>query len=70
MEFLRFGRSVLSGLIQAIKTDVDVFLLAASTIFWPFKILRGIFFSILAYVTFRRADGLMTAYISLKKNSQ
>ena len=69
MNFISFAKGVILGLVNAIKSDVDVFLLAFSTIFWPFKVFRGVFFSILAYVTFRRADGLMTAYINLKKNN-
>jgi hypothetical protein len=64
--FRHFAKNVFIGLINATKTDIDVFLLAFAAIMWPFKIFRGLFTSILFYVTMRRADGLMSAYVNLK----
>jgi hypothetical protein len=61
-----FAKGIFRGLYQAIKTDVDVFLLAAAGLIWPIKIFRGLFTSTIIYVIIRRADGLMTAYVNLK----
>lgn len=65
--FSAFVKDICKGLIQAIKTDVDVFLIAISTLFWPIKILKGFSIGLLFYVGCRRVDGLMFAYQTIKK---
>ena len=66
VNFVTFVKGIFRGLIAAIKTDVDVFLLTLSGIIWPIKILKGLSFSTFIYVIMRRADGLMTAYLNIK----
>ena len=66
ISFVRFARGVGAGLLDAIKSDVDVFLIASSALLWPFKVLRGLFIGTLLYVVCRRLDGLMSGYISIK----
>jgi hypothetical protein len=66
VNFFDFTKGIFRGLIAAVKTDVDVFLLTFSAIIWPIKILKGLSFSTLIYVIMRRADGLMTAYLNIK----
>jgi hypothetical protein len=65
--FFAFAKGIFKGLVNAIKTDIDVFLLAFSAVLWPIKIFRGAFTSLLTYVIIRRVDGLMSAYVDLKK---
>ena len=65
--FLDFSKAIFTGLKNAIKTDVDVFLLAFSALIWPIKIFRGLFTSTLIYVIIRRIDGITSAYINVKK---
>jgi hypothetical protein len=65
--FTSFAKGIFGGLIDAIKTDVDVFLITFAAAIWPFKFARGLFTSILFYVTMRRADGLMSAHLNIKK---
>jgi len=67
VKFTKFASSIAKGLFEAVRTDIDVFLLAFAATIWPFKIFRGLFTSVLTYVTIRRADGLMSAYVNLKK---
>ena len=66
-EVTSFGKEIFAGLVKAIKTDVDVFLITVAALISPFKIARGLFTSILFYVTMRRADGLMSVYLNIKK---
>jgi hypothetical protein len=66
VKFTEFAKSVCRGMIEAVKTDIDVFLLTFAATIWPIKIFRGLFTSLLAYVTMRRADGLMSAYVNIK----
>ena len=67
IKFSEFVKGVALGLVNAVKTDVDVFLLVVAAILWPFNKLKGFFFSTLLYVIFRRADGMMSVYTSLKQ---
>ena len=64
----KFTKNIFSGLISAVKTDIDVFLITFAAAIWPFKFARGLFTSILFYVTMRRADGLMSAHLNIKKH--
>ena len=57
-----FGKDIFIGLFNALKTDIDVFLIATSALLWPLKIFRGFSLGLFFYVGCRRADGLMTAY--------
>lgn len=66
--FSNFAKSIFGGLVEAAKTDIDVFLMTISAILWPIKIFKGFAISILFYTTCRRIDGLMTAYLLVKKN--
>ena len=66
--FSKFAKNVFNGLIEAVKVDVDIFLMATSAILWPIKIFRGLAISFLFYITCRRLDGLMTGYLLIKKN--
>lgn len=66
-EVIDFAKSIFSGLWQAIKSDVDVFLMAFAGLIWPFKFTRGLSISTLLYVAVRRIDGIMTAFLSVKK---
>ena len=66
VDFVNFAKGIFHGLISAIKTDVDVFLLTLSGVIWPIKILRGLSFSTFIYVIMRRTDGLMTAYLNIR----
>lgn len=65
-EVVDFSKSIFKGLWEAIKTDVDVFLLAFSGLLWPFKFTKGLSVSTLIYVIIRRVDGVATAFISTK----
>jgi len=67
VKFFDFVKGIFLGLKEAIKTDVDVFLMFFAAAIWPFKIFRGVFTSTLLYVIIRRADGLMTAFLTTKK---
>jgi hypothetical protein len=62
-----FAKNIFKGLFQAIKTDVDVFLMTISSLLWPVKILRGFSIGLFFYVGCRRADGLMIAYQTVKQ---
>lgn len=65
--FFEFARGIFAGLKNAVKTDVDVFLLTLAALIWPFKIMRGFFTSTIIYVIIRRIDGLMSAFLSIKR---
>jgi hypothetical protein len=65
--FLTFVKDIFKGLFEAIKTDVDVFLITVSGLLWPIKVLRGFSTALLFYVGCRRADGLMIAYQTVKQ---
>jgi hypothetical protein len=67
VKFIDFVKSIATGLIEAVKTDIDVFLMAFAAVIWPIKIFRGLFTSTLIYVIIRRVDGLMSAFINIKK---
>ena len=66
-EVRSFAKEVFTALFDAVKSDVDVFLMTFAALIWPFKFARGLFTSVLFYVTMRRADGLMSAYLNIKK---
>ena len=65
-EVVVFAKSIFKGLWEAIKTDIDVFLMAFAGLLWPIKVFRGLSISTLLYVIIRRADGLMTGFLSIK----
>lgn len=65
-EITNFAKGIFKGLWEAIKTDVDVFLLALSGLLWPFKITKGLSVSTLIYIIIRRVDGVASAFISMK----
>ena len=67
-EVVAFAKGIFKGLGQAIKTDVDVFLIAFAGLLWPFKILKGMSIGTFLYVIIRRADGLMTGFLAFKNN--
>jgi hypothetical protein len=62
-----FAKAIFKGLSQAIKTDVDVFLITFAGLLWPFKILRGLSISTFLYVITRRIDGPLEAFMRIKK---
>jgi len=66
-EVVNFAKGIFKGLGQAIKTDIDVFLITFAGLLWPFKFLRGLSISTLVYVVSRRVDGLMSAFIAIKQ---
>lgn len=66
-EVIAFAKGIFKGLWDAIKTDVDVFLLAFAGLLQPFKITRGLSISTLIYVIIRRADGIASAFITAKQ---
>lgn len=61
-----FGKSVLVGLWQAFKTDVNVFLIGCAGFTSIFKRGKGLASCILFYVGLRRIDDLMGVYLSSK----
>lgn len=67
VKFFTFAKGIFKGLSEAIRTDIDVFLLAFAATLWPIKIFRGAFTSLLSYVIIRRVDGIMSAYINIKQ---
>lgn len=66
-EIVNFAKGIFKGLWEAIKTDIDVFLMTFAGLIWPLKITRGLSISTLLYVVLRRVDGLMTAFLSAKR---
>lgn len=67
-EFLEFGLGILNGIQQAVRTDVDVFLMALAALCLSIRILRGLGFVLLFYVAVRRGDGLMKALLVVKRH--
>ena len=61
-----FAKSVYKGLWDAVRTDIDVFLIATAGLLWPFKFFKGLSVGTLFYVACRRLDGLMGAYLNIK----
>jgi len=66
-EIINFAKGIFKNLGQAIKTDIDVFLITFAGLLWPFKLLRGLSISTLVYVVSRRVDGLMSAFVIIKQ---
>ena len=66
-EVTTFAKDIFKGLWQAIKTDIDVFLMAFAGLIWPFKTTRGLSLSTFLYVIVRRIDGIATAFVSVKR---
>jgi hypothetical protein len=62
----QFGKSVFAGLYEALKTDVNVFLVGCAAIASTFRPTKGIAKCILFYVGLRRADDLMGVYVQIK----
>lgn len=62
-----FEKSVLVGLYQAFKSDIDVFLIGCAGIALAHRLTKGLGVAILFYVSMRRADSLMSAYINLQQ---
>jgi hypothetical protein len=67
VSFKDFAKGVLKGLTNAIKTDVDVFLMTFAGFLWPFKASRGLSISTFLYVVTRRIDGPLKAFMAIKK---
>jgi hypothetical protein len=65
--FINFAKSVLKGLADAIRTDIDVFLMTFAGLLWPFKITKGLSISTFLYVITRRIDGPLKAFMTIKK---
>jgi hypothetical protein len=67
-EVVDFAKGIFKGLGQAIKSDVDVFLITFAGLLWPFKILKGLSIGTFLYVIIRRVDGLMTGFLAFKSS--
>lgn len=65
--FTSFASNVIKGLLNAIKTDIDVFLMAFAGVLWPFKFLKGLSIATFLYVITRRIDGPLKAFMTIKK---
>ena len=62
----KFGKSVLIGLYEALKTDVNVFLIGLAALALAFQKGRGLGVALMFYTALRRADDIMGAYVNLK----
>jgi len=62
----KFAREVFTGLFEAFKTDVNVFLIGCAASALSFRKTRGIGASLLFYISLRRIDDLMAAYVAIK----
>ena len=63
---ITFAKSVLLGLYEAFKTDVNVFLIGMAALSLSFRRGRGLGAALIFYTTLRRADDFMSVYVRLK----
>lgn len=64
---LDFEKGVLVGLYQAFRSDVDIFLIGCAGVALAHRLTKGLGVALLFYVSMRRADSLMSAYINLQQ---
>jgi hypothetical protein len=55
-EFSDFAQGVGRGLVTAVQTDINVFLMTTAGVVYPIKPLRGLSLALGVYVLLRRAD--------------
>jgi len=67
VSFKDFSKAVFKGLADAIRTDIDVFLMTFAGLLWPFKATKGWSISTFLYVMTRRIDGPLKAFMTIKK---
>lgn len=66
LAFKDFALSVFKGLAVAIRTDIDVFLMAVAGTLLASKVSRGLGVALLFYLAIRRGDQWMKVYANLK----